>query len=140
MSMNTEELSTKFAVMENQLGNLMDATVRIENSIIKLGTLDKTMSEIVVSNTYMHQKVVDLEKDSGYISLALNTANGEITKAQGAVTSAKYLLSAFAFIAACFFGYLFNTAQDNKRVNIQQTEQIEYLKHYVERNIRNESS
>lgn len=147
MSMNNEELSIKFAVMENQLSNLVASNLRIEDALIKLGALDKAIAEMVASSTYLHQKVIEIDRDTSQCAAAnteknikvweeLNHLKEKISHAHGIALTAIWFVTAVTAVLGAFLGFLFNTAASNKDTNTVQTQQIQQLKeqanHYNE--------
>lgn len=142
MSMNNEELSIKMAVFENQLSNLVASNTRIEASVEKIASLDRTIAEIVANYGFMSQKLIEVERETAMCSanhareteklwLEISTAKDRISHANGVAVTAIWFICGACVVAGSFLTFLFNTANSNKEVNIQQTQQIQQLEKKV---------
>jgi hypothetical protein len=141
MSMNNEELSLKFAVMENQLTTLVASNQRIEAAMGMIASLDKSIAEIKSDHKHFTTKIAEVERDTAIcaadrdrqhdkILVELNNVKTDTNHAKSVAKTAIWFLSGLGSIATGFFIYLFNTADMNKDVNTRQTQEIQDLQNW----------
>jgi hypothetical protein len=141
MSMNNEELSVKFAVMESQLTMLLASNVRIEAAMDRISSLDKMITQINSDNKYLSQKVLEIEKDTALCAAShksedeklwaeVSDLKDSVSSARGMARTAIWFISGMALVAGSFFTYLFNTAGLNKETNVRQSQEIQELKNW----------
>jgi hypothetical protein len=150
MSMNNEELSLKFAVMENQLTTLVASNLRIEAAMDKISSLDKMIAQITSDNKHITQKLVDVARDTEIcassherettklwdqitqikdrITIVQTEAKTEVTHVRSVAKTAVWFASGIFVVAGSFFTYLFNTASLNKETNVKQTQEIQEIR------------
>jgi hypothetical protein len=141
MSMNNEELSVKFAVMESQLTMLLASNVRIEAAMDRISSLDKMITQITSDNKYLNQKVLEIEKDTALcaashksedekLSSEVSILKDAVSNARGMARTAIWFIAGVSVVAGSFFTYLFNTASLNKETNVKQSQEILELKNW----------
>lgn len=141
MSMNNEELSVKFAVMESQLTMLLASNVRIEAAMDRISSLDKMITQITSDNKHLNQKVLEIEKDTALCAAShksedeklwseVSILKDAVSNARGTARTTIWFITGMCVVAGSFFTYLFNTADDNKDVNTRQTQEIQDLKNW----------
>jgi hypothetical protein len=141
MSMNNEELSVKFAVMESQLTALVASNLRIEAAMDKIASIDRTIAEITSDSRYVNEKIRDIEKDTAHCMASheresqklwseVATLKDAVSHARGIAKTAIWFIGGASVVAGAFFTYLFNTAAWNKETNIKQNQEIHELQNW----------
>jgi pyridoxine 5'-phosphate synthase PdxJ len=135
MPLDNEQISTKLAVMENQISTLVQSSQRVEALLERISLFDKTQSELLQRYTYLNERHIETstkvdkcaeshEKETVKLWSEVTELKDKANKAHGIGLGAMAFAGVIACIATYFFTFLFSTAQENKAGNIRQDQQI----------------
>jgi len=144
MAMDNEQLSTKLAVMENQIGSLVQSNQRIESALEKIAGFDKSLAELIQKHSYLSERIIEVEKETEKCAqshireteklwIEVSALNKLAHKANGIAIGGLVFLSIITGIATFFFTFLFNTANENKTAIAEHKQQIKQAERQIDR-------
>lgn len=135
MPLDNEQMSTKLAVMESQIGTLVLSSQRVEALLERISVFDKTQGELLQRIAYLSERLVEVttkvdkcaeshEKETAKLWSEVTELKDKANKAHGLGLGAMAFAGVIASIATYFLTFLFSTVQENKAGNIRQDQQI----------------
>ena len=136
--MDGENTATRLAVMETQIGTLLQSTKRIETTLDKLFVVDKSIESMAQKQEYLVTRLIELEKE---VDKCASSHNAETKKlwdevsglkdnyhsARGMAIGAMIFIGVITSIATFFFTFLFNTANENKTAITEQRQVMKQI-------------
>lgn len=137
--MESAQISTEIAGLKGQLTALLSSIKRIEDAMVQIASMDKSLSNIELKQTHLESHLRDIEHNEKnlrqYIA-SVNDAltfkvdnlstnyNGLVNRFDGGLRMGKIMYGIAGFIVTVSGAWVYDRAEGNRSLNLKQEQAI----------------